>query len=126
MQDRQSVPDVIVITGMSGAGRTETMHVFEDLGYYVIDNLPPKLILTLANIVGINSGVGRHLAIVCDLRSQGLFDELLDELDEDEESSLLPQATVKASATVNIKTTASVIRDLNPLKFECFVIKPPY
>ena len=54
MQDRQSVPDVIVITGMSGAGRTETMHVFEDLGYYVIDNLPPKLILTLANIVGIN------------------------------------------------------------------------
>ena len=33
MQDRQSVPDVIVITGMSGAGRTETMHVFEDLGY---------------------------------------------------------------------------------------------
>ena len=47
MQDRQSVPDVIVITGMSGAGRTETMHVFEDLGYYVIDNLPPKLILTL-------------------------------------------------------------------------------
>ena len=82
MQDRQSVPDVIVITGMSGAGRTETMHVFEDLGYYVIDNLPPKLILTLANIVGINSGVGRHLAIVCDLRSQGLFDELLDELDE--------------------------------------------
>ena len=77
-----NVPDVIVITGMSGAGRTEAMHVFEDLGYYVIDNLPPRLILTLANIVGINSGVGRHLAIVCDLRSQGLFDELLDVLDE--------------------------------------------
>lgn len=77
-----SVPDVVVITGMSGAGRTEAMHVFEDLGYYVIDNLPPRLIVTLANLVGINSGVGRHLAIVCDLRSQGLFDELLDMLDE--------------------------------------------
>ena len=77
-----SVPDVVVITGMSGAGRTEAMHVFEDLGYYVIDNLPPKLIVTLADIVGINAGVGRHLAIVCDLRSQGLFDELLDVLDE--------------------------------------------
>ena len=32
-------PDVIVITGMSGAGRTEAMHTFEDLGYFVIDNL---------------------------------------------------------------------------------------
>ncbi len=77
-----AVPDVVVITGMSGAGRTEAMHVFEDLGYYVIDNLPPKLMLTLAKIIGINSGVGRHLAVVCDLRSQGLFDELLDALEE--------------------------------------------
>lgn len=74
--------DVVVITGMSGAGRTEAMHTFEDLGYYVIDNLPPSLLLSLAQIVGINSGVGRHLAIVCDLRSQGLFDELLDSLDD--------------------------------------------
>lgn len=77
----ESIPDVVVITGMSGAGRTEAMHTFEDLGYYVIDNLPPRLLLTLAQVVGINSGVGRHLAIVCDLRSQGLFDELLDALD---------------------------------------------
>ena len=71
-----SVPDVIVITGMSGAGRTEAMHTFEDLGYYVIDNLPPSLIPAMAQLVGINSGIGRHLAIVCDLRSQGLFDEM--------------------------------------------------
>jgi UPF0042 nucleotide-binding protein len=76
-----NAPDVVVITGMSGAGRTEAMHTFEDLGYYVIDNLPPSLLLTLAKMVGINSGIGRHLAIVCDLRSQGLFDELLDGLD---------------------------------------------
>ena len=81
-QHGKNVPDVIIITGLSGAGRTETMHTFEDLGYYVIDNLPPELILSLANIVGINSGVGRHLAIVCDLRSQGLFEDLADALDE--------------------------------------------
>jgi UPF0042 nucleotide-binding protein len=76
------VPDVVVITGMSGAGRTEAMHTFEDLGYYVIDNLPPSMLLSLANMVGINSGIGRHLAVVCDLRSQGLFDELLQEIDK--------------------------------------------
>lgn len=77
-----AVADVVVITGMSGAGRTHAMHVFEDLGYYVIDNLPPSLLLPLADIVGLHSGVGRHLACVCDLRSQGLFDELLDEIAE--------------------------------------------
>ena len=69
------VPDVVVITGMSGSGRTQALHVFEDMGYYCIDNLPPRLLLQLAELVGINSGVGRHLAVTCDLRSQGLFDE---------------------------------------------------
>ena len=75
------VPDVVIITGMSGSGRTQAMHVFEDMGYYCIDNLPPRLILQLAEIVGINSGIGRHLAVTCDLRSQGLFDELNDAIE---------------------------------------------
>ena len=72
------VPDIAVITGMSGSGRTQALHVFEDMGYFCIDNLPPSLVLQLAQLVGINTGVGRHLAVTCDLRSQGLFDELLD------------------------------------------------
>ena len=72
------VPDVVIITGMSGSGRTQAMHVFEDMGYFCIDNLPPRLILQLAELVGINAGIGRHLAVTCDRRSQGLFDELQD------------------------------------------------
>ena len=72
------VPDIVIITGMSGSGRTQAMHVFEDMGYFCIDNLPPSLILQLAQIIGINTGVGRHLCVTSDLRSQGLFDELLD------------------------------------------------
>lgn len=79
-ESRNRVPDVIVITGMSGSGRTQALHVFEDMGYYCIDNLPPRLLLQLAEVVGINSGVGRHLAVTCDLRSQGLFDEIVDSL----------------------------------------------
>ena len=75
-----TVPDIVIITGMSGSGRTQAMHVFEDMGYFCIDNLPPRLILQLAEVVGINTGVGRHLAVTCDLRSQGLFDEMLDTL----------------------------------------------
>ena len=79
-ESRNRVPDVIVITGMSGSGRTQALHVFEDMGYFCIDNLPPRLLLQLAELVGINSGVGRHLAVTCDLRSQGLFDEISDSI----------------------------------------------
>lgn len=74
------VPDVVVVTGMSGSGRTQAMHVFEDMGYFCIDNLPPRLMVSLAEMVGINAGVGRHLCVSCDLRSQGLFDEITDAL----------------------------------------------
>ena len=74
-------PDIVIITGMSGSGRTQAMHVFEDMGYFCIDNLPPSLIMQLAEIIGINTGVGRHLCVTSDLRSQGLFDELLDTIE---------------------------------------------
>lgn len=79
---KKFVPDIVIISGMSGSGRTQAMHVFEDMGYFCIDNLPPRLILQLATLVGINSGVGRHLCVTCDLRSQGLFDELFDAVDD--------------------------------------------
>lgn len=82
------VPDIVIITGMSGSGRTQAMHVFEDMGYFCIDNLPPRLIMQLAEVVGINTGVGRHLAVTCDLRSQGLFDELLDVIRQLEEHEM--------------------------------------
>lgn len=74
--------DVVIITGMSGSGRTQAMHVFEDMGYFCIDNLPVGLILQIANAVGLNTGIGRHLAVTCDLRSQDLFGALNETLDE--------------------------------------------
>lgn len=74
--------DVVIITGMSGSGRTQAMHVFEDMGYFCIDNLPVGLILKIASAVGLNTGIGRHLAVTCDLRSQDLFGDLTHTLDE--------------------------------------------
>ena len=79
-ENRDRTPDIVVITGMSGSGRTQALQAFEDMGYFCIDNLPPRLILTLAQLVSINQGIGRHLAVTCDLRSQGLFDEIQDSL----------------------------------------------
>lgn len=70
-------PEVIVITGMSGAGRTEAMHTFEDLGYFCIDNLPPTLLLDLVSLAGVQSGSMRKLAVVCDLRMKDFFSQLV-------------------------------------------------
>lgn len=70
--------DLAIITGMSGAGRTEAMHTFEDLGYFCIDNLPPSLLSTLVESKDIpddEDGV-RKLAVVCDSRNVGGFSEL--------------------------------------------------
>lgn len=81
-------PDLIIITGMSGAGRTEAMHTFEDIGYFCIDNLPPSLLMNLVSLAGLNSGALRKLAVVCDLRAKEFFPELTRELDKLKEMGL--------------------------------------
>ena len=49
-KDDEIYPELVLITGMSGAGRTEAMHVFEDLGYFCVDNLPTRLIPPLVDL----------------------------------------------------------------------------
>lgn len=68
--DTQELPQVVIVTGMSGAGRTEASHIFEDLGYYCVDNLPAQLIPSLVDtyLAGPDED-RRRLAIVCDARS---------------------------------------------------------
>ena len=49
--EEDQMPDFVIVTGMSGAGRTEAMHVFEDLGYYCVDNLPLSCLLYTSRCV---------------------------------------------------------------------------
>ena len=76
--------DLVVITGMSGAGRSEAIHTFEDLGYFCIDNLPPAFISRLVELSDLPGSRIRRVAVVCDVRGRSFFAELsaaLDELD---------------------------------------------
>jgi UPF0042 nucleotide-binding protein len=75
-------PSLVIITGMAGAGKTQAMHTFEDIGYFCIDNLPPSLLLNLVSLSGLPASTNRKLAVACDLRSQEFFSELQDELDK--------------------------------------------
>ena len=84
LSSEEENPQLVIITGMSGAGRTEVMHIFEDLDYFCIDNLPPKLLYTLVSSENLPSQTGssRKLAVVCDARTSEYIHELVDELNE--------------------------------------------
>ncbi|MDR2715117.1 MAG: RNase adapter RapZ [Coriobacteriales bacterium] len=73
-------PSLVIITGMSGAGRTVAMHILEDLGYFCIDNLPPSLLIDLVSLASLPSSGERRLAVVCDLRAKEFFSALNGEL----------------------------------------------
>lgn len=80
--------ELVVITGMSGAGRSQAIHTFEDLGYFCIDNLPPAFIGQLVGLTRLpGSRIGR-IAVVCDVRAKEFFDELSGALRELEEAEI--------------------------------------
>ena len=68
------VTELVILTGMSGAGRSTAANVLEDLGWYVVDNLPPQMILPLATMTAEHSESGvTKLAAVVDVRSRTFF-----------------------------------------------------
>lgn len=73
--------DFIIITGMSGAGKSRTIDALEDIGFYCIDNMPPKLISKFAEICLQSDGKISRVAIVTDVRGGELFQGLFEELD---------------------------------------------
>ena len=70
-----------IITGLSGAGRSEAAHCLEDLGYFVVDNLPPALLPKMAELTTRPGGPAR-VAIVVDARGGVFFSELSKALEE--------------------------------------------
>ncbi|WP_158736726.1 RNase adapter RapZ [Alteribacillus sp. YIM 98480] len=73
---------VVIITGMSGAGKTVAMQSFEDLGYYCVDNLPPALIPTFIDLIESSGGKMNKVALVIDLRGREFFDHLFEAVDQ--------------------------------------------
>nr|WP_124069825.1 RNase adapter RapZ [Filibacter tadaridae] len=73
--------ELVIITGMSGAGRTVAMQSFEDLGFYCIDNLPPELLVTFLDLMMKSEKRMRRIAAVMDTRGGDLFDSLIGALD---------------------------------------------
>ncbi len=87
-QQESSLTELLMITGMSGAGRSTTIKALEDLGWYVVDNLPPSLLpslVDLARATQLDPGADAdadpvvdigHLAVAVDVRGRRFFDQL--------------------------------------------------
>jgi UPF0042 nucleotide-binding protein len=75
---RQDVGEVLIVTGMSGAGRSTAANALEDLDWYVVDNLPPQMLKPLLELTELAGGVLPRVAVVVDVRGRDLFSDLPD------------------------------------------------
>lgn len=71
----------VIITGFSGAGKSETIKCFEDLGYFCVDNLPPVLIPKFAELCAQSDGRINRIALVSDIRGGSFFDDVFEALE---------------------------------------------
>ncbi|MCE5286122.1 MAG: RNase adapter RapZ, partial [Pelosinus sp.] len=79
----------VIITGMSGAGKTQVMRTMEDLGYFCVDNLPPMLIPKFAELCAQSAGKVNKVALVVDIRGREFFDNLTQVLEDMEKQGYM-------------------------------------
>ncbi|WP_394279076.1 RNase adapter RapZ [Microbacterium sp.] len=74
--DAHTTGEILIVTGMSGAGRTTAANALEDLDWYVVDNLPPQMLKPLLDLTAIAADALPKVAAVVDVRGRQLFSEL--------------------------------------------------
>jgi UPF0042 nucleotide-binding protein len=82
MSGGETVPELVIISGMSGAGRSTAAKCLEDLGWFVVDNLPPSLIPTMVDLGARSQGAVARIGAVVDVRGRSFFDDLLASLED--------------------------------------------
>lgn len=80
MKNKEKSVEFLIITGMSGAGKTQASNVFEDMGYYCIDNMPTSMIPYFAEVYNKMPGKNSNVAFIIDVRGESDFSDLINEL----------------------------------------------
>ena len=99
--EETSTGELVVVTGMTGAGRSTAAKELEDLGYYVVDNLPPSLLRDVVRLVDENRGIQQPIAVVVDVRSGSFFQSLT--------ANLAQGATGRKATLVFLEATDDVL-----------------
>jgi UPF0042 nucleotide-binding protein len=103
--------EVVVVTGLSGAGRSTAAKCLEDLGWFVVDNLPPSLLSTMVDLGSRSQGAVSKIAVVADVRSRAFSSDLRTALDETERRGVHPRVLfLEASDDVLVRRFESVRR----------------
>src|SRR3954449_9572362 len=93
--------ELVVVTGMTGAGRSTAAKELEDLGYYVVDNMPPSLLREVVRLVDESRGTEQPVAVVVDVRSGSFFESL--------QANLAQGATGRHATLVFLEATDDVL-----------------
>jgi RNase adapter protein RapZ len=100
--EQTAVPgELVVVTGMTGAGRSTAAKELEDLGFYVVDNLPPSLLKDVVRLVDESQGTSQPIAVVVDVRSGAFFASL--------EANLAKGATGRHATLVFLEASDEVL-----------------
>ena len=107
---------MVIITGMSGAGKTVAIQSFEDLGYFCVDNLPPTLLPKFLELIRESGNKMNKIALVMDLRSRDFFDRLFAALDDLAETSwVAPQILFLDASDTTLVSRYKETRRSHPL-----------
>ncbi|WP_425573749.1 RNase adapter RapZ [Nocardioides koreensis] len=93
--------ELVVVTGMTGAGRSTAAKELEDLGFYVVDNMPPSLLRDVVRLVDESKGTEQPIAVVVDVRSGSFFQSL--------QANLAQGATGRRTTLVFLEATDEVL-----------------
>src|SRR6266487_6808607 len=103
--------ETVVVSGLSGAGRSTAAKCLEDLGFFVVDNLPPELIATMVDLGSRSEGAVTRIAVVMDVRSRAFSADLRQVIVDLDRSEAHPKVVfLEASDDVLVRRFESVRR----------------
>jgi UPF0042 nucleotide-binding protein len=110
-----ALEDLVIITGFSGAGKSTAMHLFEDVGYFCVDNLPPEMIGNLAELFVHEGSKVEHSAVVCDVRGGDYFDGFVAILEDLERNGVVHRVLFLDADEQTLLTRFKETRRRHPL-----------
>ncbi|NYI07202.1 RNase adapter RapZ [Allostreptomyces psammosilenae] len=112
----ENTPELVIISGMSGAGRSTAAKCLEDLGWFVVDNLPPSLIPTMVDLGARSQGAVPRIGVVVDVRGRRFFDDLKNSLADLDSSGVRRRVVFLEASDDHLVRRFESVRRPHPLQ----------